>query len=148
VRACGQKRRTAANAQRTEHVLADTKLTPLFVRIGIPLIGTTSLPSLLVTFPVFLLKPVNCTVAPSTESMMDPTTPIKRPAHNNALNLCSHSRLQSQPFVLFCTNISRSVHSREMILPFVFCAKGPTQGYQHPLMQCSCEHDIAPANAR
>ena len=68
--------------QRTEHVVADTKLTPLLVSKGNPLMWTTSLPTLLVIFPVFLLKPVNCTVAPRVESITEPTRPATKPAKN------------------------------------------------------------------
>ena len=63
-----------------EHRLADTRLTPLFVSSGQPLMWLTSGPTRPVIFPLFLLNPVNCSVAPRAESMSDPAKPPKSPA--------------------------------------------------------------------
>ena len=46
--------------------------------------GVTSLSIFDVTFCVFLLYPVNWTVAPRNESMSDPKNPAKRPARYRA----------------------------------------------------------------
>lgn len=69
------------DAARMAVMEAEMKLTPLLLRIGIPLIGVTSSLLLDVSFCVFLLKPVNCIVAPSMESISDPINPAIKPAN-------------------------------------------------------------------
>ena len=65
---------------RAEIVEADTTFTALLSSSGNPLIGVTSLFNLDVIFWVARLYPVNCTVAPSTESSNEPHKPAIRPA--------------------------------------------------------------------
>lgn len=80
-----------------EHRLAETRLTPLFVRSGHPLMWLTSAPTRPVIFPVFLLNPVNCTVAPSTESIRDPAKPPNRPASQAFVQQFQPSILEDVP---------------------------------------------------
>ena len=58
---------------------AETTLTALLLRRGMPAIGTILELYWLVTLPVSRFRPLNCTVAPSTESTREPTNPMNAP---------------------------------------------------------------------
>ena len=77
---CDQYKTRTAQEVSAATIDAEVRLTRLFVSKGWPLMCTTSGPGLLVTFCVCLLKPVNWTVAPRTESSNDPSNPAAAPA--------------------------------------------------------------------
>ena len=60
---------------------AETTLTALLLRSGIPAIGIILELYELVTLPVLGLKPLNCSVAPNRESTMDPINPMIAPTN-------------------------------------------------------------------
>lgn len=66
--------------QSQKHAPAPAQRTALLDSSGMPLMGTISLEYLLVSLPVWRLKPVNWMVAPSTLSISDPTSPAANPA--------------------------------------------------------------------
>ena len=118
--------------------LAASRLTRLLVKKEWPLMCTTSGPSLLVTFCVTLLKPVNWTVAPRTESIKEPSSPAAAPAQSHwnwiAWNLScqkqhppitpDQSRCEMHAVTLFQSLFSTNMHAdhhKQDCLPHTVC---------------------------